>query len=436
MSPEERARLDAFLGVPSISASPDHAADMRAAADICAAEIARAGGEAEIRDEGGHPLVVGRCGPAGGPRALLYGHYDVQPVGEAEAWDSPPFHPTERGEHLYARGASDDKGNLWMLLVAVQRLAAASELAVGVDFLIEGEEESGGESAETWLRRERPACDLAIIFDAPMIAPGRPAYCVGLRGLVYRRVTITTGTTDGHSGLYGGAALNAAHALAAVLGAVLPEDGRVIAPLAAGVAEPDPAEVAGWEALPSGETLLADVGLRPADAGAAREFHRRTTAAPSLDVHALEAGEIDLVKTNLPVVARATLSLRVAPGQDAVALGEALDQALRDAAPAGAEVRIEALNEGEASLLDGSRPAVARAIAGMEEGTGLAFTPVRVGGSIPIVACIEDVGIPALLTGFGLPDDAIHGANERIRRDHLGLGTRAAIGALRALGTT
>lgn len=434
MNTEERARLEAFLAVPSISASADHGAEMRQAAEMVVAEIERAGGSAEIVDEGGHPLVIGRCGPEGGPRVLLYGHYDVQPVGDPDDWESPPFTPTERGEHLYARGASDDKGNVWMLLVAVQRLVAAGELDVGVEFLIEGEEESGGDSAEKWLRREAPACDLGIVFDAPMIAVGAPSYCVGLRGLVYRRVTLTTGTTDGHSGLYGGAGLNAVHALMSLLGAVAPRNGRLIAPLEAGVAEPDAAEVAGWDALPAGADLLADVGLRPADPAAAAEFHRRTTAAPSLDVHALEAGEIDLVKTNLPVTARATLSLRVAPGQDAPALGETLDGALRGAVPAGADLEIERLNEGEASLLDGSRPAVARAVGGMEEALDLTFTPVRVGGSIPIIACMEDVGIPTLLTGFGLPDDAIHGANERIRVEHLGLGTRAAMGALRALG--
>jgi acetylornithine deacetylase/succinyl-diaminopimelate desuccinylase-like protein len=228
--------------------------------------------------------------------------------------------------------------------------------------------------------------------------------------------------------------LNAVHALIGLLAAVVPRNGRLIAPLEAGIAEPTADEVAGWSDLPPGAELLADVGLRPADPRAAAEFHRRTTAAASLDVHAIEAGEIDLVKTNLPVTARATLSLRVAPGQDAAALGETLDGALSGAVPEGADLAIEALNEGEASLLDGARPAVARAVEGMEQSVGLGFTPVRVGGSIPIIACMEDVGIPALLTGFGLPDDAIHGANERIRVQHLELGVLAAAGALRALG--
>ena len=264
MTDQEYQRLEALLRVPSVSAMPEHAPDMATAAGMIADEIRRAGGEAEIRETPRHPLVLGEVPASPGfpdaPRVLLYGHYDVQPPGDPELWTSPAFEPTIRDGNLYARGASDDKGNLFMLVTAVQRLAAAGELPVRAAFVIEGEEESGGTSAlEHFAGDPGPAIG-AVIFDSHMIGPGQPTICTGVRGMVFRRIHVRTAGVDGHSGLYGGAALNAAHALMRILAAVTPHDGRLPDALYAGVAPAGAEEVTAWDLLPSGAEALADGG--------------------------------------------------------------------------------------------------------------------------------------------------------------------------------
>ncbi len=438
MSSEEIDRLFSLLRVPSVSAVAAHSPDMRRAADLVAAEVRRAGGAAEVRTTAGHPLVLGEVPPSSGdpgaPRVLLYGHYDVQPPGPDELWTTPPFEPTVRNGSLYARGASDDKGNLFMLLAAVQRLAAEGRLPVRAAFVVEGEEESGGTSALDHLGADAEPAAATIIFDSVMIGPGRPTICTGVRGLVYRRVRVRTARTDAHSGLYGGAALNAAHALMAILGAVAPREGRLPAPLYAGVAPAGAVEVAAWDELPPGAQALATAGLRPADPGAADGFYMRTLASPSLDVHGIACGEPDVVKNNIPSEAHATLSLRLAPGQDPDAVAAALDRLIREAAPPGAEVEVEDLNIALPAALDPDHPTLAAATEGMERATGWRPAPVRLGGTLPVVAVLAAKGIPVILTGFGLPDDAIHAPDEHLRYEYLEVGTRAAMEILLALG--
>ena len=438
MTSEERERLDQLLRVPSVSAIPEHAPDMARAAELVADEVRRAGGTAEVRLTARHPLVLGEVPASDGhpdaPRVLLYGHYDVQPPGPPELWTSPAFAPTERDGNLYARGVSDDKGNLFMLLAAVQRLAAAGELPVRAGFVVEGEEESGGTSALDHFAADAGPALAAIIFDSPMIAPGRPAICTGVRGMVYRRLTVRTAGTDAHSGLFGGAALNAAHALMRIIDAVAPDEGRLPAPLYAGVAPAGPSEVAAWADLPPGGEALESAGLRPADAGAAEGFYQRTLASPSLDVHGLAAGEPTAVKTNIPGEATATLSLRLAPGQDAERIAATLDDLLRAAAPAGADLTIEDLGVALPAALDPEHPVLVAAADGIERGTGWRPAPVRLGGTLPVVAVLAAKGIPTVLTGFGLPDDAIHAPDEHLRVEYLETGTRAAMGLLTALG--
>lgn len=438
MTPEELDRLYTLLRVPSVSAVPEHAPDMARAAELVAAEIRRAGGTAEIRTGDGHPLVVGEVPPSDGradaPRVIVYGHYDVQPMGDRSLWTTDPFEPVVRDGNLYCRGASDDKGNMFMLLAAVQRLAAGGTLPVHVSFVIDGEEESGGTTAERHIAADDTPATAAVIYDSGMVAPGRPSVCSGLRGLLYRRISVRTAPSDAHSGLYGGAGLNAGHALVALLERLRPHDGALDPRLMAGLAEPAPEEVAAWDALPPGGDVLADAGLRPADPAAAAELYRRTLAMPSLDVHGLACGEPGAVKTNLPAEATATLSLRVAPGQDAAALSDALDAVIRDAAPPGAEVTITRLGEARPALMDPRHPVMAAAIAAIERSTGWPCVPVRSGGSIPIVAAFAAKGIPTVLSGFALPDDGIHGPDEHLRFDHLEIGTRAAMEILVALG--
>jgi acetylornithine deacetylase/succinyl-diaminopimelate desuccinylase-like protein len=411
---------------------------MERAAALVAEEVRRAGGEARVVATPRHPLVLGEVpasdGDAGAPRVVVYGHYDVQPPGPAELWTSPAFEPVVRDGNLYARGASDDKGNLFMLLAAVQRLAAAGELPVRVGIVVEGEEESGGTSALEHFSADAEPALATLIFDSPMIGPGRPVVCTGVRGMLYRRVRVTTAAGDAHSGLYGGAALNAAHALMRILAAVVPREGRLPEPLYAGVAPAGTSEVEAWAALPPGERALAEAGLRPADPGAADGFYMRTLASPSVDVHGLSSGEEWAVKTIVPAAAAATLSMRLAGGQDADAVGRALDDMLRAAAPEGADVEIEDLGRALPAVLDPHHPVLAAAADGMEAATGWRPASVRLGGTLPVVAVLAAKGIPTILTGFGLPDDAIHAPDEHLRVEHLEVGTRAGMEILRALG--
>ncbi len=438
MTPDELDRLYALLRVPSISADPAHAGDMATAAGMIADEIRRAGGTAAVRTGDHHPLVVGEVPASPGhpdaPRVILYGHYDVQPPGPAEEWTSPPFEPTVRDGNLFCRGASDDKGNLWMLVAAVGRLAAEGALPVRASFVVEGEEESGGTSALDHLAADAEPALAAIIFDSPMTAPGRPAICTGTRGIAHRRVRVRTAGGDAHSGLYGGAAMNAAHALLQVLAAVTPHDGRLPDALYAGVAPAGEAEVATWAALPPGDEALAVAGLRPADAGAADGFYMRTLASPSVDVHGLACGEPDKTKSNIPSEATATVSLRIAPGQDAEAVAAVFDGLLEAAGPPGAEVVVERVDVALPALLDPEHPVLQAAAGALERVVGRTPDPVRVGGTLPVVAVLAARGMPTVLTGFGLPDDAIHAVDEHLRFDHLEQGTLAAMEILRALG--
>ena len=239
----------------------------------------------------------------------------MQPPDPLELWESPPFEPEIRGEYLYGRGVADDKGQLYLLLCAARSLARAGELPVNVRFACDGEEETGGHSIVEFLEADERGADAAVIFDSGMIARDRPAFDIATRGMAYFHVTLRTGERDLHSGIYGGAALNAAHALIQTLGAVVAYDGRLAEPLREGITPPSEEELASWRELPAGAGELADQGARPADPSAAEEFYLRTFAEPSLDVNGIETGSPHLEKTVLPVQAVANVSIRLAPGQ-------------------------------------------------------------------------------------------------------------------------
>ena len=431
-------RLLELLRIPSISADPAHEGDMLRAAEMVADEVRRAGGAADVVSTSGHPLVVGEVPPSDdsptAPVVTIYGHYDVQPPGDLALWTSPPFQPEIREGMVFARGATDDKGNMFMLLVALQRLRAEGRLTVRARILIDGEEESGGHSAVDFIEAEAKPARAALIFDSPMIGPRRPAVCTGLRGLAYFRVRVRGGEADLHSGMYGGAALNSIHALMQVLQAVVMREGRVPAPLLEGAPAPTSAEVDAWATLPGGDELLAQAGGRPLDARAVQEYRRRTTMLPSVDVHGIRAGDPSLVATVIPAVAEATVSCRIPPGADADHLAQVMRELMQAACPAGAGVEVEGLGVAGSSRLDPGDPVIAAAMRGITEGTGLEVTPLGIGGSIPVVAAMAARGTSVVLSGFGLPDDGLHAPDEHMRLENLDLGVKGAMGILCALG--
>jgi acetylornithine deacetylase/succinyl-diaminopimelate desuccinylase-like protein len=425
--------LAEFLRIPSISADPAHRADVTRAGEWVCGAVRSAGGDCELLDWNGQPLAVGQI-PAstngdGAPTVLCYGHFDVQPPDPLALWESPPFEPEIRDEYLYGRGVADDKGQLFMLLSAARELAQAGRLPVNVRFACDGEEETGGHSIVDFLGRDERGADAAIIFDSGMIRRGLPAFNVATRGLAYFHLTVRTGARDLHSGLYGGAALNAAHALTQTLTAALAVDGRLPEPLRAGTQPPSREELESWQELPAGAAELADQGARPTDAGAAEEFYLRTLAEPALDIDGIETGSPHLQKTVIPVVAEANISIRLAPGQQVPEIAAAFERLLRDAAPAGAELALEVLSAAPAAVVAPHAEALQLGRRAFERTVGVRPALVRSGGTLPVAAALADKGIATIITGFSLPDANIHSPNERLLAEYVPLGISAA-GAL------
>jgi acetylornithine deacetylase/succinyl-diaminopimelate desuccinylase-like protein len=424
-----------WLSIPSISAGARDEEALRHAAAWAIQRVRRAGGTAEMVDTpGGAPLVVGelRSAKKNAPTVLIYGHYDVQDPGDLALWDSPPFEPTIRDGRLYARGATDDKGNFLPLLFVACEMAKAGALPVHVRVLIEGAEETGSDDVGAWVRADTRGADAAIVFDSGMVDADTPALAVATRGMVFAHVEVRTGTQTAHSGMYGGAALNAFHALHRALAAVLPgPDGRLPEPLRAGIRPPSAAEVETWTTLPGGEAELAGVGARPADATATEEFYVRTTAEPSVDVHRISGGE---ARTIVVPVAEADLSVRVVGGQDPDEIAAALERLLREALPDGAELRFSS-DQAHPSAFDPDDPVLLAARRALERSTGTAPALLREGGTIPVLADFSARGIPTIVSGFSLPDDALHAPNESYRLVALEQGAAAARALYEELAT-
>ncbi|MET0972868.1 MAG: M20/M25/M40 family metallo-hydrolase [Thermoleophilaceae bacterium] len=431
--PALRDELIEFLRIPSVSTGGGDAEALRRACDWVCERIDAAGGEAEaVTLDGGHPMAVGelRAAAPGAPTVLAYGHYDVQDAGPLEAWDSPPFEPDEREGRLYARGAADDKGNFLPLLHVACELARAGELPVNVRFLVEGEEEVGSVSLLTYLREQPQEADCVIVFDSLMADERTPAINTGARGLVQGPVEVRTGRRDLHSGLYGGAVLNATHVLMGILQEVLPgPDGRVREELRAGVASPSAEERESWARLPSGAEMIAEAGAAEVTAGAADEFWERTGAEPAVDVNMLESGE---PRTVIPSVARAQVSVRLAPGQSAEQIGAELERLLRAAVPDAAEVSIE-LDLSDPALFDAREPALQLAAGAFERACGIPPAFVRLGGTLPLLAVLAEQGTPTIVSGFALGADAFHAPNESYRLESLRLGELTARELYRSL---
>ena len=422
--------LAELIAIPSVSADAEHADDVRRAAEWVAARIEAMGGSVEIQERGGRPLVIGEVRASTGDDArtvLAYAHLDVQPPDPLELWESDPWTLVEKDGSLVARGIADDKGHLFMLLEATRLLAAAGELPVDVRFAIDAEEEIGGTSVVDWVQEDTGPVDVALILDGGYATETLPSFCTALRGLCYFHVTVRTGERDLHSGLYGGAALTAPHALMQMLAAVMPgPNGLLPEPLREGIVPATEAEIAGWAALPGGADELSSHGARPVDPQATDDFYLRTTAEPAVTVNGFESGSPRLQKTVLPVEAIANVSIRLAPGQTTAAIGPVFERLLREAAPDGADVEIELLASAPAALVSPDDPAIRLGQEAFERVIGARPLLLRVGGSLPVMSALEERGVPTILTGFDLPEGNIHSPNERFRVEHIALGVETA----------
>ncbi len=418
-----RDQLAEFISVPSVSADPNHAADIVAAAEIVAAHIRSTGGSAALVPWGTRPLVIGEVraseGSDSAPTVLCYAHVDVQPPDPLDLWESPPFALTARDGRLWARGVADDKGNMFVMVEAARQLAEEGALPVNVRFAFDGEEEVGGDSIVKWVEADEGPADAALILDGGMIRRGQPAFTVGVRGMVYMHLRVRTGATDMHSGMFGLAALNANHALMTALAAVLPgPDGRLRDELRVGVVPPSDEELAAWAHLPPGAVQLSDMGATPIVPGAESEFYDRTFADTSLDVNGIVSGSPDLVKTVLPVEARANVSLRLAPEQDPETIRETFEKLVREALPAGAELEIALRNCARPALTPSDSDAIRLAGEAFEKIVGARPFLVRSGGTLPIYASLVARGLPTFATGFPIENECnVHAPNENVPED-------------------
>ena len=426
--------LAELIAIPSVSADPARADDVGRAAEWLAAFVRGAGGSAEVVPTDTQPLILGELSASNGqnrgqtpvPTVLVYGHVDVQPPDPLELWESDPFSLEERDGWLYGRGVADDKGQLYVLVKAAAELAAAGELPVNVRVTCDAEEETGGHQIVDFLAADVRGADAAVIFDSGMTSRGVPEFNVATRGLVYFHLVVRTGSRDLHSGVYGGAALNALHALNEMLTAVLARDGVLPEPLRTGITPPTDDEVAAWAELVPGAEMLTEAGARNAYPRADEDFYLRTTAEPALDVNGIAGGSPVLQKTVLPVTAEANLSIRLAPGQDVDTIAAALEQLLRAAAPEGAELELTRLSSAAPGLTPPEAPAVQRGLEAFERTFGRRPLLVRSGGTLPIVPALADKGIPTIITGFALPESNIHSPNERLLAEYVPLGIETA----------
>jgi len=424
------AELAAWLAIPSVSADPAHRADVRRAGEWVRDFLRSSGGEADVVDWRGQPLVLGElrasARPGDSPTVLCYGHFDVQPVDPVDLWHSPPFEATVRDGWLYARGAADDKGQLFLLLKAATELARAGELPVNVRFLCDGEEEVIGTSAVEYLATDDRGADAAVVFDSGFHRRGVPVFNIATRGLCHYHVRVEPAARDLHSGVFGGAALNATHALLAMLATVLPRDGFLPDELREGAAAPSEAELEDWRRLQPGADVLAGQNAIAADPAAAGAFYPRTWAEPAVDVHGLAGGSPYMQKTIVPSVAEANVSIRLAPGQDVGTIAAAFERLLLEAVPPGAAVELTLTASSPPGLVDPGSRVVRLGLDAFEHVLGVRPLLVRGGGTLPIVPALVANGIPTLLTGFDLPDGNAHAPNERISLELVELGEASA----------
>ena len=436
--------LKSYLRIPSVSTDPAYKADVLRCADFLLERMRAAGLTAELVQTEGNPLVYGEwLGAPGKPTVLFYGHYDVQPVDPVELWRHPPFEPTEEGDELVCRGATDDKGQSYTHLKAVEAmLAERGKLPVNVKFLVEGEEESGGHAIDAYVKADRGArlaCDAVVVSDSSMYGPGRPALTYGLRGLVYLELKVTGPNRDLHSGTYGGGVQNPLNALATIIARLRDADTDKV--LIDGFYD-EVRPLADWEREEfrqlgfDEDAQRRDLEVPELHGEQGFSYLERVSARPTCDVNGIFGGyQGKGAKTVLPAWAGAKVSMRLVPDQEPETIARRFTDYVKKVTPRGVKVEISQLHGAEAVLIKAEGPIVEAAMAAMEAVWGKRPVRMREGGSIPIVTTFAKVlGVPVLLLGFGLHDDRLHSPNEKFNVSHFYNGIRSVAHLLDRLG--
>ncbi len=414
--------LEDFLRIPSVSTQSKHDNDCLAAAQWLGDHLKSLGCVA-VRLEGSksHPVVVAE-GPQipGKPTVLVYGHYDVQPPDPLELWETPPFEPTIRDGKVVARGATDDKGQVFAIVKAFEAVMCAGTPPVNVRFLIEGQEESGSGVLTDLLAKhpEYVDVDAVLVADMPYFTKGYPAVYTALRGLCYCEISVRTLKSDLHSGLYGGVAPNAHETLVRILAGLKDKKGRIKIPgLYEAVEPPTRAEKNAWRALKFNERtyIRSELGAKAISGSSTTSVFEKTWALPTFEIHGIVGGFTEEgAKTVIPATATAKVSLRLVPKQRAKTVERQLRAAVKALAPPFASVKVKYLNGGDPVLTDVNARPVELISEAFREVVGRSAVPIRSGGSIPIVPALGSQGAPVVLAGIGLPDDRLHAPNEKI----------------------
>ncbi len=437
--------LKDLLRIPSVSTLPEHKDDVRRAAQFVADEMKRIGMEhVEVIPTTGHPLVYGDWLHASGkPTVLCYGHYDVQPPDPLNEWHTPPFEPTERNQNIYARGAVDDKGQMYMHLKALESLFKTSggKLPINVRLIIEGEEEVGGEGIARFVREhsDRLKADFALVSDTEMFAPDLPTLCVGLRGMCYTELEATGAMTDLHSGMYGGAAPNPMEALARIISKLKDENGKILIPhFYDRVQKPGADELQAWKSLPFNEDHYrkTEVGSKELTGEAGYSVLERTWARPTLEVHGMPGGFIGAGgKTVIPAKAAAKISMRLVPDMRPDEIFKLYSDFVQSMVPKGIEIKIKSFSMADPIVINTDNKYVKASTAAMKDVFHKETVFIRSGGSIPIVADFEKhLKIPSVMMGFGLPDDNLHAPNEKFHIPNFYRGIESIILFFQRLG--
>jgi acetylornithine deacetylase/succinyl-diaminopimelate desuccinylase-like protein len=415
--------LKQFLAIPSISALPEHAGDVRRCADWTADEMRRIGLEnVQALDTPGNPVIYGDwLHESGKPTILYYGHYDVQPADPIGLWTSPPFEATIRNDEIYARGAADDKGQVFMHFKVVEAfLKQMGSLPVNMRFFIEGEEEIGSDNLDTCIHanRELLQSDIVLISDTAMFDRGVPSICYGLRGLAYFQLDLRGTTSDLHSGVFGGAVENPAFVLASLLAQLKDRDGRVKIPgFYDDVRLLSDEERAEWRKLPFSESRYRKALGTPKLSGeSGYSTLERVWGRPTFEINGLRSGFTgDGAKTVLPATAMAKVSMRLVPDQDPERIGDLFETHLKKICSKTVDLKVTRMHSGKPWMAAFDNPYVRAAGRAIEEGFGRAPVFTREGGSIPVVSVFqEELGLPSLLFGVGLPDENAHAPDERL----------------------